>query len=89
MHFLEDDEETLCGSPGIPHIPGMIPVGFCCRTCQQRIMISLHQQVRISGGGCVPVIGRLGGFSPSPTLPRWWRESNTIRPDVARGLAPG
>ena len=49
MHFLDDDEEKLCGSPGIPHIPGMMPVGFYGRTCQQRIMISLHEQIWIAG----------------------------------------
>jgi len=31
------------------HVPGMMPVGHCCRTCQQRIMISLHEQIRITG----------------------------------------
>jgi len=69
MCFLGDDEEKLRGSPGTMHTPGMIPAGFDWRSCQQRSMISLHEQIRIPGGGNtneVPVSGVEGLRPRSP-----------------------
>ena len=36
-------------SPEILYIAGITPIGFYCRTYQQRIMISPHNQIRIAG----------------------------------------
>ena len=61
-------KKELRRSPRIPHIPGTTPVGFCCRTCQQRIAISLDEHVWTSGDS-PDTAGRLCNQDPHSEEP--------------------